>query len=102
MGPNPGGEGFVCGRKGGASYGLRCSMVSCPGKCIPIKKFCKKAKTEIKEATEMVKQYYRKYQNANKKLVKKKLSAKSPKRLKKLKKKVNRLKDELNKYADIY
>ena len=77
-------------------------MVPCPGKRIPIKKFCKQAKTEIQEATKMVQKYYWKYKSANKKLEEKKLSGKSPKNMNKLKKKVKRLKDGLNKYAESY
>ena len=83
-------------------FHLRCNMVSCPGKCIPIKKFCRQAKAEIQEAIQKVRQYYWKYKSANKKLEEMKLNMKSKEKWKKLTKKVKSLKTKLNKYAQSY
>ena len=78
------------------------SMVSCPGRCVPVKEFCKQAKAEIEETTEKLKFYYRTFKRANGILQKKKLN----KSLKigdiKLKKRVEHLKNQLNKYAALY
>ena len=72
------------------------SMVSCPGRCVPVKEFCKQAKAEIEETTEKLKFYYRTFKRANGILQKKKLN----KSLKigdiKLKKRVEHLKTQLN------
>ena len=67
-------------------------MVSCPGKCIPIKKFCRQAKAEIQEAIQKVRQYHWKYKSANKKLEEMKLNMKSKEKWKKLTKNVKSLK----------
>ena len=78
---------------------LRPGPISCPGKCVPIKAFCKQAKAEIEETIDKVQFYYGKFKKANKNWEKKKLNGTPKNNLKKLKKKVKHLKNELEKYA---
>ena len=78
------------------------SMVSCPGRCVPVKEFCKQAKAEIEETTEKLKFYYRTFKRANGILQKKKLNNSLKIGDIKLKKRVEHLKNQLNKYAGLY